>query len=272
MNIKSFDQTAAYLPDSCFKDSPDLGIVLGSGWGDALEMDEIVFRASYADMPGLGASTVIGHAGEFILYRRNGKLIAAWCGRRHHYEGVAWEQVVMPVEILRRMGCSSLLLTNASGGINEKLQAGDFVILRDHLNLLHDNPLVGAHVEEWGPRFPDMSEVYTKRFRELLKAGADKLGIRAMEGVYAYNYGPAYETPAEIQAYKVMGADAVGMSTVPEAIFARSCGMKIAGLSLVSNLAAGISPQPLNHLEVMAAAETAKPKMKALIEDFIARL
>ena len=272
MNIRSFDQTAAYFPDACFKTSPDLGVVLGSGWGSALEMDEVVFRASYADIPGLGASTVAGHAGEFILYRRNRKLVAAWCGRRHHYEGVAWEQVVTPVEMLRRMGCQNLLLTNASGGINPVLKPGDFIIMSDHLNLLHDSPLVGAHVSEWGERFPDMSEVYTKHLRELLKAGADKLGIRAMEGVYAFNYGPAYETPAEIRAYRTMGADAVGMSTVPEAILAKACGMNVAGLSLVSNLAAGISKKPLDHLEVMAAGEAAKPKMKALIEDFIARL
>ena len=272
MNLKSFDSTAAYFPDVCFKTPPDLGIVLGSGWGAALEMEEVVFCASYADIPGLGSSTVAGHAGEFILYRRHGRLVAAWCGRRHHYEGISWEQVVMPVELLRRMGCGTLLLTNAAGGINQNLRPGDFIILKDHLNLLHDNPLVCPHVEEWGPRFPDMSEVYAKRLRELLKTGADKLGIRAMEGVYAFNYGPAYETPAEIRAYKVMGADAVGMSTVPEAIFAKSCGMQVACLSLVSNLAAGISPVPLNHLEVMAAGEAAKPKMKALIEDFIDRL
>jgi len=272
MNLGAFDKTAAYFPDVCFATPPDVGILLGSGWGAALEMDEVVFRASYADIPGIGASTVPGHAGEFVLYRRSGKLVAAWCGRRHCYEGAGWEAVVAPVEMLRRMGCQTVLLTNAAGGINPLLEPGDFVIIRDHINLLRTNPLVGAHVPEWGPRFPDMSEVYARRLAELLRAGVNRLGIRAMDGVYAFNMGPAYETPAEVRAYRAMGADAVGMSTVPEAIFAKSCGMKVAGLSLISNLASGISPAPLSHSEVVAAGEAAKPKMRALIGDFVDRL
>ena len=272
MNIQQFDDAAGYLPDLCFKNPPDLGILLGSGWGEALKIDEVLVRIRYADIPGLGASTVKGHSGEFILYRFAGKLIAAWCGRRHYYEGVGWEPVVLPVEILRRMGCPTVLLTNASGGINPALRPGDFVILRDHINLVGVNPLIGPHVEEWGERFPDMSEVYTKRLAELLHASANKLGLRAMDGVYAYSSGPCYETPAEIQAYKAQGADVVGMSTVPEAVFARACGLKVAGISLVSNLAAGIARHPLVHEEVMAAGQAAKPKMAALIEDFLARL
>ena len=272
MNIKIFDEAAGYLPDVCFKQVPDVGILLGSGWGDALEMDEVLARIRYADIPGLGASTVKGHSGEFVLYRRAGKLIAAWCGRRHYYEGTGWEPVVLPVEILRRMGCSTLLLTNASGGINPALRPGDFVIIRDHINLVGLNPLIGPHVEEWGERFPDMSEVYAKRLAELLHASANRLGLRAMDGVYAYSSGPCYETPAEVQAYKAQGADVVGMSTVPEAVFAKSCGFKIAGISLVSNLAAGISRQHLNHEEVMAAGAAAKPMMAAFVEDFLGRI
>jgi len=272
MQMSFFDKAAGYLPDACFANPPDLGILLGSGWGEALEMDEVVARIRYADIPGLGASTVRGHTGEFVLYRRAGKLIAAWCGRRHYYEGVGWEPVVLPVEILRRMGCPSVLLTNASGGINPALRPGDFVIIRDHVNLVGANPLVGPHVEVWGERFPDMSEVYTRHLAELLHAGANRLGLRAMDGVYAFNTGPAYETPAEIRAYKAQGVDVVGMSTVPEAVFAKACGLKVAGLSLVSNLAAGISLRPLDHTEVIRAGEESKPKMHALIEDFIARL
>ena len=272
MQIKYFDKAAGYLPDLCFKKQPDLGILLGSGWGAALEMDEVLTRIRYADIPGLGASTVQGHSGEFVLYRRHGRLIAAWCGRRHFYEGAGWEPVVLPVEILRRMGCETLLLTNASGGINPALRPGDFVIIRDHINLININPLIGSHESEWGPRFPDMSEVYTRRLAELLHASANRLALRVMDGVYAYNSGPCYETPAEIRAYKLQGADVVGMSTVPEAVFAKSCGMKIAGISLVSNLAAGISLRALDHSEVMAAGEAAKPKMAAFIGDFIDRL
>ena len=272
MDMKIFDTAAGYFPDLCFANPPDLGILLGSGWGDALTMDEVLFRTPYSQIPGLGASTVRGHLGEFVLYRRGGRLVAAWCGRRHWYEGVGWEPVVLPVEILRRMGCATLLLTNASGGINPALRPGDFVVVRDHINLVGANPLVGPHRPEWGERFPDMSEVYAKRLAELLHAGANRLGYRVMDGVYAYSSGPAYETPAEVLAYKAQGADVVGMSTAPEAVFAKACGFKVAGLSLVTNLASGISRRPLAHEEVVAAGLAAKPKMAAFVDDFISRL
>lgn len=272
MKMEVFDRTAAYFPDACFNAPPDLGVMFGSGWGSAIAADEVIFRASYADIPGLGASTVKGHSGEFVLYRRGGKLVAAWCGRRHYYEGVGWEPVVLPIEILRRMGCEKVLLTNASGGINPALKPGDFVILRDHINLVNFSPLVGEHRQEWGERFPDMSEVYNQHLAELLHASANRLGVRAMDGVYAFNTGPAYETPAEIRAYQAQGADVVGMSTVPEAVFAKACGMRIAGLSLVANLAAGIARKALAHDEVIAAGEAAKPKMRLLLDDFLARL
>lgn len=272
MDVSFFDKSAGYLPDECFSKPVDIGVLLGSGWSDALTMDEVYVRISYSDIPGLGASTVKGHAGEFILYRRAEKRIAAWCGRRHYYEGVGWEPVVLPVEILRRMGCQTLIVTNAAGGINPALRPGDFVIIRDHINAVGINPLVGPHRVEWGERFPDMTEVYNKRLCELMHASANKLNLRAMDGVYAYTLGPCYETPAEIQSYKAQGADVVGMSTVPEAVFAKACGFRIAGLSLVSNLAAGISRRELNHQEVVDAASAAKPLMKAFFEDFISRL
>lgn len=272
MQMKIFDDAAGYLPDICFKTPPAIGILLGSGWGNALKMDEVLARINYSDIPGLGASTVAGHTGEFVLYRRGEKLVAAWCGRRHFYEGVGWEPVIMPVEILRRMGAETLLLTNASGGINPALRPGDFVIIRDHINLAGVNPLMGPHITEWGERFPDMTEVYTKHLAELLHASASRLDLRVMDGVYAYSFGPCYETPAEINSYKAQGADVVGMSTVPEAVFAKSCGMKIAGISLVSNLAAGISRRPLKHEEVVAAGAASRIKMSEFIDDFIARI
>ena len=272
MNTLLFDKAAGCLPDECFSRPVDLGIMLGSGWSDALTMDEVYARISYSDIPSLGASTVKGHTGEFILYRYGNKRIAAWCGRRHFYEGVGWESVVLPVEILRRMGCQTLIVTNAAGGINPALRPGDFVIIRDHINTVGLNPLIGAHRPEWGERFPDMTEVYNKHLSELMHATANKLDLRAMDGVYAYTLGPCYETPAEIQSYKAQGADVVGMSTVPEAVFAKACGFKIAGLSLVTNFAAGISRRELNHQEVVDAANEAKTKMKAFFEDFILRL
>ena len=272
MDMRFFDRAADCLPDECFRTKVDLGIMLGSGWGEALDLDETYVRVSYADIAGLGASTVKGHQGELIVGRMGRCRIAAWCGRRHYYEGVGWEPVVLPVEMLRRMGCERLLLTNAAGGINPALRPGDFLVLRDHINLVGLNPLIGAHVPEWGARFPDMTEVYDRRCAELLHAAAIRLDLRVMDGVYAYTSGPCYETPAEIQSYKSQGADVVGMSTVPEAVFAKACGLKVAGLSLVSNLAAGISRQPLDHAEVMAAGEAAKPHMRALIGDFVASL
>lgn len=264
-----FDGAAACLPDVCFEKPPALGIILGSGWGDALRKDAELARIPYADIPALGSATVPGHSGEFILYERKGRRIAAWCGRRHYYEGEGWAPVVLPVELLRRMGCGRLLLTNASGGINPALRPGDFVIVRDHINLVGINPLIGPHSPEWGARFPDMSEVYSRHFAESLHAIANRRGFRAMDGVYAYTAGPCYETPAEIQAYKSQGADVVGMSTVPEAVFAHACSFKIAGLSLVANLAAGISRRPLCHQDVVAAANAAKPQMAQILEDFI---
>lgn len=270
MDKAFFDKAAAYLPDLCFNTPPDLGIVLGSGWGDALRIDDSLIRIPYADIPGFGAATVAGHTGEFVLFKRHGRRIAAWCGRRHYYEGAGWGPVVLPIDILRRMGASRVLLTNASGGINPVLRPGDFVIVRDHINLVGVNPLIGPHNPDWGERFPDMSEVYSRRGAELLHAVANRRGFRAMDGVYAYTSGPCYETPAEIQSYKAQGADVVGMSTVPEAIFARACSMKVAGVSLVSNLAAGISRRTLAHEEVIAAAKAAKGTMAAIIDDFIA--
>ena len=153
-----FDKAADFLPDECFSKPPDLAIILGSGWGESLTADRTLVNFSYSDIPGFGAATVVGHAGEFRLYERAGKRIAAFCGRRHWYEGVGWETVVLPVELARRMGCGKLLLTNASGGINPALRPGDLVILKDHINTVGINPLIGPHNPVWGPRFPDMSD------------------------------------------------------------------------------------------------------------------
>lgn len=272
MNKSFFDSAAACLPDVCFKEPPRLGLVLGSGWDVSIDPDEVVARIDYADIPGLGATGVKGHAGELVVFRRYGKLLVAWRGRRHYYEGEGWEPVVLPIEILRRMGCEALLLTNASGGINPALRPGDFVVLNDHINSVVANPLIGAHFPEWGERFPDMINVYSMRMNELLRAGAHRIGLRMMNGVYVYTAGPCYETPAEINAYRAQGADVVGMSTVPEAIFAHACGIAVSCVSFVSNLAAGIGGKKPCHEEVLAAGAAAKPQMAALIDDFISRM
>lgn len=270
MDVKFFDAAMSALPAECLAAAPDVAVVLGSGWGDALKMDRLIARVPYSAIPGFGAATVAGHAGEFVLYERAGRRVAAFCGRRHWYEGVGWETVVLPVELFRRMGGRRLLLTNAVGGINPALHPGDFVILRDHVNTVGVNPLMGPHNPDWGPRFPDMSEIYAARLRSVLRAVAARRGLRVMEGVYAFTAGPVYETPAEIRAYRNMGADVVGMSTVPEAVFAAAAGLEVAGLSLVTNLAAGISPVPLHHEEVLSATRNAQSVMRGLVDDFIA--
>jgi purine-nucleoside phosphorylase len=272
MNMEYFDKAADFLPEECFKLPPDISIVLGSGWGDALKKDKVLCRISYADIPGMGATTVVGHSGEFILYEYAGKRIAAFSGRRHWYEGVGWEPVVLPIELIRRIGGEMVLLTNSSGGINPALRPGDFVIIKDHINTVSVNPLIGPHIKEWGARFPDMTEIYVKRYRELMLSSARSLNLRVMEGVYAFTSGPIYETPAEIHAYDHIGADIVGMSTVPESVFAKACGMRVAGLSLVSNFAAGISSAPLAHEEVIASSNAAKPVMAAFLDEFIRSL
>ena len=269
MNTDFFEEAARAFPAACFERPVDLGIVLGSGWGEALVCDRTLVQLSYADIPGFGAATVPGHAGEFRLFERAGRRIAAFCGRRHWYEGVGWEAVVLPVEMLRRLGGRKLLLTNAAGGINPALKAGDFVILRDHINTVGVHPLIGPHNPDWGARFPDMSEIYTPRLRAVLRAAAEARGLHPLEGVYAFTSGPVFETPAEIRAYGRLGADVVGMSTVPEAVFARACGIEVAGLSLASNQAAGISATPLCHEEVMAASKAAQGRMAGLIDAFI---
>lgn len=272
MDAEFFDRAAAALPDACFKHPPALAVILGSGWADALEADETYVRLSYADIPGLGAATVPGHHGEFRLFRRHGRLVAAFCGRRHWYEGVGWETVTLPVELARRMGTGNILLTNAAGGINPALKPGDFVVIKDHINTVGANPLIGPHRPDWGERFPDMTAVYARRFRDNLRAAAYRLDLRVMEGVYAFTSGPVFETPAEIKAYAHMGADIVGMSTVPEATFAHACGLSVAGLAFVSNLAAGITDRPLSHEEVIEMSQSAKAPMRKLIDAFIERL
>lgn len=274
MNVEIFEEAFAALRPCAV----DLAVVLGSGWSEAILANTrftLSQRIAYSDIPHLGAAQVQGHAGELLLgeWKKTDSLfplqLAVWCGRRHYYEGVGWEAVVMPVELSRRMGARRLLVTNASGGINPALRPGDFVIVKDHINTVGLNPFIGPHNPAWGARFPDMSSVYPESLRKILHSVCDAAGLRVMEGVYAFTSGPVYETPAEVEGYKRAGADIVGMSTVPEAVFARACGIETAGLSLVTNFAAGISRIPLSHAEVVAAADTAKPMMAKLIAGFL---
>lgn len=272
MNTSLFDTAAAALPAVCFDQPPACGLILGSGWGSALQTGRTVARIPFRDIPGLGASTVVGHAGELLLFERHGIRVAAFMGRRHWYEGEGWEPVVLPVELLRRLGAQRVLITNAAGGISPNLQPGSLMVIRDHINAVGLNPLIGPLVPGWGPRFPDQSRIYDDGLTDLLRKAAHDAEVSLSDGVYAFTTGPGYETPAEIRAYASMGADAVGMSTVPEATVANAAGLRVAGLSCITNMAAGISGPHLSHEEVLEQTRKTGPVMASLLDAFLARL
>lgn len=265
-----FENAAAALPSSWFDFKPSIGVILGSGWGQTLLSAPYIDSISYANIPGYGASTVIGHAGEARLLEIGGKHVIAFCGRRHFYEGEGWGPVVMPIELMRRLGVGKVLLTNAAGAVNPALNPGDLLVIRDHLNTTGLNPLQGPVYPGWGTRFPDQSEVYSKELADSMQTTAKKMGIRLPVGIYAFTAGPCFETPAEIKAYGIWGVDAVGMSTVPEAIVANAIGMKVAALSCITNMAAGIAGQKLCHEEVMEATAAAAPRMGSLLMSVLA--
>lgn len=238
---------------------PKLGIMLGSGWSDAVSGFSVDAELPYEEIPNLGKTGVAGHVGKLIL---SGDVLI-FQGRRHFYEGEGWTPVVLPAWLCNQFGVETILLTNASGGIRADLAPGSLMVMSDHINMLGGNPLVGPHNSAFGTRFPDQTEIYVSKLRKiLLEAGADS------EGVYVATSGPTFETPAEVRAFQSMGADAVGMSTVPEAIFSNALGMQVAGLSCVCNHAAGMGHKELTHEDVARAAAEAMPRMKAILETF----
>jgi purine-nucleoside phosphorylase len=244
---------------------PKIGVVLGSGLGAfADEMSDAV-RVPYSQIPSFPQSTAIGHAGQMVIGKAGDVPVAAMQGRVHFYEGYSAEQVAFPMRVLGRMGIRALILTNAAGGINAKYTQGALVVISDHINLQGQNPLMGANDERFGPRFPDMTQAYWKPYREMTLEAARKLGKTIHEGVYAGLLGPSYETPAEIRYLRTIGADLVGMSTIPEAIAARHMGIRVLGISCVTNMAAGILDQPLDHQEVLDTAERVKDDFVALL-------
>jgi len=248
--LERLDQAAAYVRSRTTL-RPSVGVVLGSGLGafaDALEQPTAI---PFAEIPHFPASTVAGHGGALVLGRCGGVPVAALKGRVHFYEGYTLAEVVFPVRVLARLGVRTLLLTNAAGGVNTLFAPGDLMVIEDHINFL-GNPLLGANEEALGPRFPDLSFAYDRRLGERALEACAAGGVRGHRGVYLAMQGPSYETPAEIRMARVLGADAVGMSTVPEVIAARHAGMRVAALSCITNLAAGISPRTLDHAEVLA--------------------
>lgn len=251
---------------------PRIGIVLGSGLGDfATSLGEPV-SMRYDELPHWPASRVIGHEGRLVVGTTRGKTIAALAGRCHVYEGHDLRAVTFAVRVLGLLGVKTLILTNAAGGINTSFSQGALMVMDDHINLIGDNPLVGANEDRFGPRFPDMTEVYAKRLRALADAAGREMGITLPHGVYVALLGPSYETPAEIRFLRTIGADAVGMSTVPEAIVARHMGIEVLGISCISNMAAGVLDRPLDHREVMETTRRIRGQFIALLEGIIGRL
>ena len=244
---------------------PKIGVVLGSGLGAFADELSDAARVPYSQIPSFPHSTAIGHAGQMVIGRAGEVPVAAMQGRVHLYEGYSAEQVAFPVRVLGRMGICALIITNAAGGINTKYTQGALVVISDHINLQGQNPLVGANDEHFGVRFPDMTQAYWKPYREIALQAAKRLGKTAHEGVYAGLLGPSYETPAEIRYLRAIGADLVGMSTIAEVIAARHMGIKVLGISCVTNMAAGILDQPVNHQEVLDTAERVKGDFVGLL-------
>lgn len=269
------DEAAAFLKGR-IGPTPDVAVVLGSGLGDFADRLGEAVRIPYGDIPYWPASAVVGHAGQLVVGVLGGRRVLALSGRVHYYEGHAMPVVTFAIRVLGRLGVPVLILTNAAGGINVEFEPGTLMVIDDHINLMGGNPLVGPNEERFGPRFPDMTEVYSARLRGLADKAAEPnneaSAVRVRHGVYAAMHGPSYETPAEIRFLRTIGADAVGMSTAPEAIVARHMGIEVLGISCITNPAAGVRPEPLVHDEVMEVARRVRAEFSALLEGIIERL
>lgn len=250
---------------------PKVGIILGSGLGNYAKQIQIEAELPYEEIDGFPVSTVPGHAGKFIFGYIGTVPVVCMKGRVHYYEGYDISDVVLPIRLMGLLGIKILFLTNAAGGVNAGFQAGNLMLIRDHISFFAPNPLIGPNMDKLGTRFPDMSEVYRKDLQEIIKTTAAEHGIELQEGVYAQLTGPSFESPAEIKALSLLGVDAVGMSTVVEAIVANHMGIKVCGISCISNLAAGISTTPLSHEEVQEAANVAAPAFEKLVTEAVKR-
>lgn len=245
---------------------PEVGLILGSGLGDYAERIENKVIIPYKELPGFPVSTVAGHVGQFVLGEINGRRVIAMQGRVHYYEGYTQRQITMPVRIMKCLGVDKIIITNAAGGVNRAFNPGTLMMIRDHINFSGSNPLIGKNPDEFGARFPDMTNVYSKKYQKQLKELVLKEGINLEEGVYMMLSGPSYETPAEVRMAGILGADAVGMSTVPEAIVCAQMGISVLGISCITNCAAGILDQSLNHAEVVETANRVKAEFVKVID------
>lgn len=269
MTKQRIDDAVGFLAEK-IKTKPSVLIILGSGLGAYADSMTQAVKVNYHDISGFPIPTTPGHAGQLVFGEKYGKQVAVMQGRYHCYEGYSPQEVVIPVCALIKLGIKTMLITNAAGGVNESFSQGDLMVITDHINLAGFNPLTGPNMEDMGPRFSDMTYAYDKRLREvLLRAGAD-LNIELRQGVYCLWSGPSFETPAEIRMSRILGADAVGMSTVPEIIAANHAGVRCAGISCITNMAAGMLDQPLSHEEVLLTGQTVNDKTMRLIDYFIA--
>ena len=251
---------------------PKVAMVLGSGLGYLGDEVEEAIVVPYGEIPHFKASTAPGHKGQLVFGKLEGQNVAVMQGRMHHYEGYSYEAVSYAVRVLRLLGCDTLIVTNAAGCVRTDWKAGDLMLITDHIKMFSESPLRGENIPEFGVRFPDASHLYTVRLQELARETAKEQGIELREGVYFYCYGPQYETPAEIRAARVLGGDAVGMSTAPEVIVAGHCGMEVLGFTLLSNMAAGILDQPLSEQEVLDAGVAAREKFSGLVRACLKKL
>ncbi len=260
-----YQESADYIKEKIRGFIPKVAMVLGSGLGFLGDVVEHPTAIPYGEIPHFKASTAPGHAGRLVFGTLAGRNVAVMQGRMHHYEGYDYDEVSYAVRVLRLLGCDTLIVTNAAGCVRTDWQAGDLMLITDHIKMFSESPLRGANLPEFGVRFPDASHLYTVRLQETARRAAAELSIPLREGVYFYCYGPQYETPAEIRAARILGGDAVGMSTAPEAIVAGHCGMEVLGFTLLSNMAAGILDQPLSEQEVLDAAAAARDKFSRLV-------
>lgn len=251
---------------------PEVGVILGSGLGHVVDSIDVETTIPYGEIPGAKASTVLGHQGRLLLGHSNGRPVAVMQGRVHFYEGYEMHEVMFLSRVLGKLGIKKLIVTNAAGGVNTSYQAGDLMLISDHINFMGINPLRGPNVEDLGVRFPDMTEAYPETLRNVARDVAKEIGITLKEGVYLALSGPTYETPAEIRAFRVLGADAVGMSTVPEVIAMSHMGIPVLGISCITNMAAGILKQKLTHQEVMDTTQRVQGEFTKLVLGCIARL
>lgn len=268
MNIKEIKKASEFIKEK-IKDIPEILVILGSGLSNLAEDLENKIEIPYDNIPNFPVSTVEGHKGQFVFGSISNKKVVMMQGRFHYYEGYSMDKVTFPIRVMAYLGVKKLIVTNAAGGVNTSFKPGDLMIIKDHINMLGLNPLIGKNLEEFGPRFPDMTNAYSKDYIEIARKVSKDISIDLVEGNYIMTTGPTYETPSEVKMLRILGADATGMSTIPEVIVANHSNMKVLGISCITNMAAGILNNPLNHEEVMETSERVHEKFKRLIKNLI---